>query len=98
MADKSFDIDSDLKKLNMNLNIPPFLKDKAQFGESEMIKTQTIAEHRIHVERAIGKVRRFLIFNSRLPTSSVGTINQLRTVCCLLSNFMDPILTDESDS
>ena len=98
MADKSFDIDSDLKKLNMNLNIPPFLKNRAQFDESEVIKTQTIAEYRIHVERAIGKVRRFLIFNSRLPISSVGTINQLRTNCCLLSNFMDPILTDESDS
>ena len=29
LADKGFDIDSDLKKLNMSLNIPPFLKEKS---------------------------------------------------------------------
>ena len=95
MADKGFDIGGDLQKIGLQLNIPPFLKEKPQFNENEVIRTQTIAKHRIHVERAIGKVRRFLIFNSRLPISSLGTINQLWTVCCLLSNFMDPILAEE---
>ena len=95
MADKGFDIGGDLQKIGLQLNIPQFLKEKPQFDESEVIRTQTIAKHRIHVERAIGKVRRFLIFNSRLPISSLGTINQLWTVCCLLSNFMDPILAEE---
>ena len=95
MADKGFDIGGDLQKIGLQLNIPPFLKEKPQFDQSEVIRTQTIAKHRIHVERAIGKVRRFLIFNSRLPISSLGTINQLWTVCCLLSNFMDPILAEE---
>ena len=28
----------------------------------------------IHAERAIGKARRFLIFNSRIPVSSLGTV------------------------
>lgn len=97
MADKGFDIEEELKKIGLQLNIPPFLKEKPQFNENEVIKTQTIAKHRIHVERAIGKVRNFLIFNTRLPISSLGTINQLWTVCCLLSNFMNPILTDEVD-
>ena len=77
------------------MNIPPFLKEKPQFNKNEVIRTQTIAKHRIHVERAIGKVRNFLIFNTRIPISSLGTINQLWTVCCLLSNFMHPVLTDE---
>lgn len=94
MADKGFDI-GDLQKIGLQLNITPFLKEKPQFNESEVIRTQKIAKHRIHVERAIGKVRRFLIFNSRLPISSLGAINQPWTVCCLLSNFMDPILAEE---
>ena len=95
MADKGFDIGEDLQKIGLQLNIPPFLREKPQFDESEVIRTQTIAKQRIHVERAIGKAKRFLIFNSRLPISSLGTINQLWTVCCLLSNFMDPILAEE---
>ena len=64
MADKGFDIQNDLKKLGLQLNIPPFLKDKVGFEEDDVIKTQTIARHRIHVERAICKVRRFQIFHS----------------------------------
>ena len=48
-ADKAFDITEDLQ----TLNIPPFLKDKVGFQEEDVIRTQTIAKHRIHVERAI---------------------------------------------
>ena len=97
MADKGFDIEEDLKNIGLQLNIPPFLKYKPHFNENEVIRTQTIAKHRIHVERDIGKVRNFLSFNTRIPISSLGTINQLWTVCCLLSNFMNPVLTDEED-
>ena len=79
-------------------NIPLFLKDKPQFNENEVIRTQTIAKGRIHVERAVGKVRNFFIFNKRIPISSLGTVNQLWTVCCLLSNFLNPVLTDEEEN
>ena len=98
MADKGFDIKEDLEKLGLKLNIPPLLKDKEQFDESEVIKTQTIAKHRIHVERAIGKVRNFLIFRSKLPISLLGTVNQIWTVCCLLTNFVEPLLDKKHDS
>ena len=60
MADKGFDIGSELNKLKLKLNIPPFWGSDTQFEES-VIKTQTIAQHRIHVERAIGKVRRLCV-------------------------------------
>ena len=63
MADKGFDIQNDLKKLNLHLNIPPFLKDKIGSEEDDVIKTQTITKHRIHVERTICKIRRFRIFH-----------------------------------
>ena len=74
------------------------MKDKEQFDESEVIQTQIIAKHRIHVERAIGKVRNLLIFRSKLPISLLGTVNQIWTVCCLLTNFMEPLLDKKHDS
>ena len=92
MDDKGFDIQNDLKKLDLQLNIPPFLKDKVGFQEDDVIKTQTIARHRIHVERAICKVRRFRIFHLVIPVSMLGCINQIWTVACLLSNFQNPVL------
>ena len=92
MADKGFDIESELKEIGLQLNIPPFLGSKSQFEESDVLKTQSIAHHRIDVERAIGKVRRFGIFSKPLPISVLGSVNQLWAVCCMISNFMDPIL------
>ena len=74
MADKGFDIQNILQKLGLRLNIPPFLKDKVGFEEDDVIKTQTIARHRIHVVRAICKIRRFRIFNSVIPVSMFGII------------------------
>ena len=53
-----------------------------------------LAKHRIHVERAIGKVRNV---NTSIAIRSLGTINQLLTDCCLLKNFMNPVLADEED-
>lgn len=92
MADKGFDIKDDLKKLDLQLNIPPFLHDQIGFQEDDVIKTQTIAKHRIHVERAIAKIRNFKIFHSNIPVAMFGTVNQIWTVACFLSNFQNPVL------
>ena len=46
MADKGFDIEAELKKLGLKLNIPPFMKDKPGFDEDDVVKTQTVAQHR----------------------------------------------------
>ena len=58
MADRGFTID-DLLDKSVELNIPPFLKDKGQFDSSEVASTRSIASVRIHVERVIGRVRRY---------------------------------------
>ena len=76
MADKGFDIQNDLKKLDLKLNIPPYLKYKVGF-EDDVIKMQTMARHIIHVERAICKIRRFRIFHSIIPVTMFGSINQI---------------------
>ena len=77
MADKGFDIGDELKKINLGLNIPPFLANQSAFTEGDVIKTQTVAQHRIHIERAIGKVHRFQIFSSEIPINMFGTTNQI---------------------
>ena len=91
MADKGFMIEEELRKLGLQLNIPPFLKENPQFLEEENILTRSIAHHRIHIERAIGKIRNFSVLERKLPISMCGQINQIWCVCALLSNFQDPI-------
>ena len=91
MADRGFDIQDDLTLINVKLNIPPFLKDKDQFTEVEMIQTRRIASLRIHVERAMERLKNFHIFHRVLPPSFVDVAEQMVFVCAVLSNFHPPL-------
>ena len=92
MADKGFTISHLLEKQGATLNIPPFLTDKrSQFTKQEVASTQNIARVRIHVERAIRRIKEYHLFDSVIPLSLAGSINQIWTVCALLTNFRGPL-------
>ncbi|XP_033107229.1 uncharacterized protein LOC117109097 isoform X1 [Anneissia japonica] len=93
MADRGFLIEEELVAMGLQLNSPPVLREKGSFNVNDVIRIQTVAKHRIHIERAIGKIKCFRIFQSAIPIAMFGTINQIWSVICLLSNFQDPILT-----
>ncbi len=45
------------------LNIPLFLRGKKQLSEKELVITRRIASLRIHVERAMERIKNFHIFD-----------------------------------
>ncbi|KAK7117021.1 hypothetical protein R3I94_022537 [Phoxinus phoxinus] len=92
MVDKGFLIENDVKELGLNLNIPPFAKSNLQTPVSDVEMTKKIAKHRVHVERAIAKVKQFKIVSGRIPNSMLGNINQIWFVVCMLSNFQQHII------
>lgn len=63
MADRGFDIEEDLVLLGVKLNISPFLRGKLKLSEKELIATRRIASLRIHVERAMERIKNFHIFD-----------------------------------
>ena len=91
MADKGFTIEDILTPRNCTLNIPPFLGEKPQFSAEDVKKTQQIAKLRIHVERAIRRAKEYHLFDSIVPLSLFSLINQLWTICCILTNFKGPL-------
>ena len=93
MADKGFTISDLLEPIGVGLNIPPFLGLRSQQTPKEVIATQEIASERIHVERAINKVKNFHIFNQVIPLSLAGSLNQMWTVCAMLTNIQNPIIS-----
>ena len=93
MADKGFDIEEDLIPLGVKLNIPPFLRGKAQFDPHELVQTRRIASLRIHVERAMERIKNFHIFDRTLPVTVTGIADRMFCVCCYLSNFHPPLCT-----
>jgi hypothetical protein len=92
MADKGFTILDLVKARGLKLNIPPFLKNRSSLLPAEVIETQEIASVRIHVERAIRRVKGFHILDGVIDATMYGSINQVWSVCCLLTNFMDPLI------
>lgn len=63
MADKGFHISNEINELGLKLNIPPFASSSAQMSSSEVKLTEKIARHRVHVERAIARVKNFKILS-----------------------------------
>ena len=63
MADKGFDIAEYLIPRGVNLNIPPFLRGAEQFTHKELVENRRIASLRIHVERAMERIKNFHIFD-----------------------------------
>ena len=90
-ADKGFDIEDELILLGVTLNIPPFLRGKNQFSEEELVVTRRIASLRIHVERAMERIKNYHIFDKSLPVQLTDITDRLFFVCCVLSNFLEPL-------
>lgn len=97
MADRGFEID-DLLPDGVTLNCPPFLGGRAQLTAKEVQDTVNIAAVRIHVERAIGRIKNFHILDGVLPISLSPVATQIFTVCAYLTNFMPPLLCPGNDT
>ena len=92
MADKGFPISDLLKERKCTLNIPPFKGKSEQFTVQEVFETQEIAKVRIHVERSIGRVKNFHLFDGVLPLSLAPIASKCFQVACWLTNFDVPIV------
>ena len=98
MADKGFDIEDLLLEKGVQLNMPPFLQSQAQFSSKDVQQTKTIASLRIHVERAIRRIKEYHFFDSDVPLIALGLINQIYTLTCLLTNFQGPLIANPNGS
>jgi hypothetical protein len=87
MADKGFTIQKELNELGLLLNIPPMASSTTQMTKPDVLLTRKIAKHRVHIERLIGKVKKYKIVSHRIPGTLFKSINQIWTVCCFLTLF-----------
>ena len=68
MVDRGFDI-SDIVSNGVIVNMPPFLAGRHQMTGVETQETKSIASLRIHVERAIGRIKTYHILDETLPNT-----------------------------
>ena len=91
MVDRGFDI-SAIVPTGITVNMPPFLAGRDQMTAAETEETMSIASVRIHVERAIGRIKTYHILDGTLPNTLSPYATQIATVCGFLTNFLPPLL------
>ncbi|KAJ0009124.1 hypothetical protein NQD34_016539 [Periophthalmus magnuspinnatus] len=66
---------------------PVVVPKGAEMPKEEVLRTRAIGRLRVHVERAIQRVKENKVFDTIIPLSISGSINQIFTVACLLSDY-----------
>ena len=92
MADRGFELDDDLPQ-GVKLNIPPFLDGREQLDLTDEIQTRRIASVRVHVERAIERVKNYKILQTIFKLSMAPELNKIWIICCYLVNFLPQLVT-----
>ena len=89
MADRGFDTGDILEARGITLNTPPFLGERDQLSSREVEETRRIASLRIHVERAIGRMKNYRILHSPFLINLADLSSDIIRVCAYLTNFSD---------
>ena len=97
MADRGFTVRDQLQTIDVELNIPPFLEGRGQLPAEEVQQVRSIASLRIHVERAIGRMKNFTILKGVFPINMARIVNQIMCVCGWLTNFFSPLVPPPTD-
>ena len=92
MADRGFNIRDLLLRKNAHLNIPAFSEGK-QLSARAVQKSRRIASVRIHVERAMERIKNFKIIQGVIPLKLKNSLDQVLMICAILSNLQDPLVT-----
>lgn len=92
MVDRRFTIAEDLLLHKCHLHIPPGKCGREQFTKVQVRKTKSIANLRIYVEQAIGRLKTFRLIKHEVPISLVDKLDVILTICAALCNLYQIIL------
>lgn len=92
MADKGFDIQDLLVPHGVRLNIPPFNTKAHQMLPQDVMTTKKIAAVRIHVERAIGRIKEYRLLDGVMDNNLFDIVEQMIYAASMLCNFKPPLV------
>jgi len=92
LADRGFTIDGILPP-GVKLSIPAFTKGLKQLPEDDVTDTRRLANVRIHVERAIRRLKCFKLLSNIIP-GRVANVDDIVSICAGLCN-LQPMLIQE---
>ncbi|XP_064467724.1 uncharacterized protein LOC135378593 [Ornithodoros turicata] len=92
LSDKGFpSVRADMSDNGAVLIMPPMEKG-GQYSEQDMDDTYRVAQVRIHVERAIQRLKLFNVLNDRVPVTLIPHMNKIIRVCAALVSTQSHII------
>ena len=77
LADRGFKIEDLVLEKNAKLIIPSSTKNKKQLSALDVFESRNMSKVRVHVERAIRKIKMYKILNSNAPISLIKSIDNV---------------------
>lgn len=88
MADREFPIEEDLLCKKATLVIPP----PSSGLEQNVAQIKKVANIRIHIERAINRLKLFHILSTTLPVVLAQLFDDILIICAALCNMLPPLI------
>jgi len=92
LADRGFLISEEIASRNCFLSIPAFTKGQNQLTQQQVETSRSISRLRIHVERAIGRLKKFKILSTQMSLRMVPHCDNILTICSAISNLQPPLV------
>ena len=90
LADRGFLVADDIANHNATLVIPSFTKGEDQLSQQEVEESRQIA--RVHVERAIGRIKNFRILSTTMQINMVPNFDNIITICVTVTNLLPKLI------
>ncbi|XP_035997778.1 uncharacterized protein LOC105928197 isoform X4 [Fundulus heteroclitus] len=92
IAERGFQIRSELAAQGATFRIPHFARRKKQLSAHELETSRQLSRVTIHVERVLGRWKDFKILQSVIPLSQVDMLDDVVVLCSALTNLCKSVV------
>ena len=90
-ADREFKVKEDVMVVQARLVIPPRTCENLAMSSGDVSETSEIANVRIYVEQAIGRLKTFSFLRNEILISCLPVCDDIVVVCCSVCKLLDPL-------
>ena len=95
LVDRGFNVqDIFLSRQVRVVFFPPFKGKTAQFSKEHVFRSKDIAKARIHIERAIGRIKEFDLLKNELPLTLLDLADDIWIIVGAISNMQPPLIKE----
>jgi hypothetical protein len=92
LADRGFLVGEELMRRGVEINIPPGATGIAQFPTEDVTQTKRIANVRVHVERAIGRMKTYNVLSGVMPVNNIRDVDKCFKAVSILVNLQGELV------